>query len=266
MGVAAAIAGGTALASTGASIYGAQKASKAQRAAAVAAAQTQEKYYGLARDNLAPFINMGLSTQNMLLGDQGLNVGGSMEDSPLLRRFNPTLAELEQTPGYQFTRDQGLKAAQNGFAARGLGSSGAAMKGGIDYATGLAETTFDQNFKREMTQREAIYNMLFQPMQTGAQAANSLAGFGQGTGSNIASIQGGVGNAQAASAMSQANAIGQLPLTFASNYMLADGMVPKSGGMNPLTAGDTMSLKQNPFVMRTPTYQGTTNSYFRPQG
>lgn len=50
---------------------------------------------------------------------------------------------LEQTPGYQFTKSQGLQATQNGFAAKGLGSSGAAMKGAAQFATGLADQTYE---------------------------------------------------------------------------------------------------------------------------
>ena len=55
-------------------------------------------------------------------------------------------AELEQTPGYQFTRDQGLQAVQNSAAARGLGVSGAALKGAATYATGLADQTYKDQF------------------------------------------------------------------------------------------------------------------------
>ena len=45
-----------------------------------------------------------------------------------------TQARLEQTPGYQFTRDQGLKAVQSAAAA-GVGVSGSSLKGAGTYAT-----------------------------------------------------------------------------------------------------------------------------------
>ncbi len=61
--------------------------------------------------------------------------------------FAPTIENLEKTPGYQFTLDQGLKAVQNSYAAQGLGTSGAAMKGAADYAEGLASTTYQNQFK-----------------------------------------------------------------------------------------------------------------------
>ena len=61
--------------------------------------------------------------------------------------FAPTMENLEKTPGYKFILDQGLKAVQNSYAAQGLGTSGAAMKGAADYAEGLASTTYQNQFK-----------------------------------------------------------------------------------------------------------------------
>jgi hypothetical protein len=62
------------------------------------------------------------------------------------RPLQMTQAQLEQTPGYQFTRDQGLKMTQSAAAARGLGVSGASLKGAATYATGLANTTYKDQF------------------------------------------------------------------------------------------------------------------------
>lgn len=57
-----------------------------------------------------------------------------------------TQAELEATPGYQFTLGQGLKGVQSAAAARGLGVSGAALKGAGEYATQLANKTYQDQF------------------------------------------------------------------------------------------------------------------------
>lgn len=70
-------------------------------------------------------------------------------------------AQLEALPGYQFTLAQGLQANQNAMAARGLGVSGAAMKGAATFATGLANSTYGDQFNRLM------------------QGANFVAGTGQ---------------------------------------------------------------------------------------
>jgi hypothetical protein len=72
-----------------------------------------------------------------------------------------TQAELAATPGYQFTLNQGLQAVQNSAAAKGLGVSGAALKGAADYATGLADSTYQTQF-----------NIAQQRWQDQLQAAN----------------------------------------------------------------------------------------------
>jgi len=66
---------------------------------------------------------------------------------------------------------QGMEAAQNGFAAQGLGQSGAALKGGINYAEGLASTTFQQQFQNYLGQNQQIYNMLGGVSSQGENAA-----------------------------------------------------------------------------------------------
>jgi hypothetical protein len=60
-----------------------------------------------------------------------------------------TQAELEQTPGYQFQRAQGLKAVQSAAAAKGLGVSGASLKGAATFATGLADANYQQQFNNQ---------------------------------------------------------------------------------------------------------------------
>lgn len=66
-------------------------------------------------------------------------------------------ATLESLPGYQFTKTQGLKAVQNSAAARGLGVSGAALKGAATFATGLADSTYTNQFNLEQGNRQAAY-------------------------------------------------------------------------------------------------------------
>lgn len=61
-----------------------------------------------------------------------------------------TQAQLEATPGYQFNLSQGLAATQNSAAARGLGVSGAALKGAATFATGLADSTYQQQFNNQL--------------------------------------------------------------------------------------------------------------------
>lgn len=81
--------------------------------------------------------------------------------------FQLTPEQLAQTPGYQFALEQGLRATANSATARGLGVSGAALKGASKFATGLADNTymnqaavFGQNYQREATQFGDNYNRM----------------------------------------------------------------------------------------------------------
>jgi len=82
-----------------------------------------------------------------------------------------TQENLEKTPGYDFTKTQGLKAVQNSAAARGLGVSGAALKGAATFATGLANQTYKDQFTLENTNRQNAYDRLMGLVSTGEGAA-----------------------------------------------------------------------------------------------
>lgn len=58
-------------------------------------------------------------------------------------------SQLEATPGYKFELAQGEQGVTNSAAARGLSDSGAALKGASQYATGLADNTYQNNFNDE---------------------------------------------------------------------------------------------------------------------
>jgi hypothetical protein len=81
---------------------------------------------------------------------------------------------LENTPGYQFALTQGLKAAQNNATSTGLGVSGSALKGAEQYATGLADQTYQQ-------QVGDTYNAA----NMGLNAATNSAGIYAQTGGNL---------------------------------------------------------------------------------
>ena len=54
----------------------------------------------------------------------------------------PTLADLQNTPGYQFQLQQGLQGVDRGAAARGGLNTGGTLKAENNYAQGLAGTTY----------------------------------------------------------------------------------------------------------------------------
>lgn len=171
---------------------GASDAAQTQADAATHAADLQWKQYQQTRDDLAPYRDLGSSFIPQLR---------TALQNPLLSSvFNyadfkaPTAAEAAATPGYQFTLDQGLKAAQNSASARGLGASGAAIKGAESYATGLADSTYGDTFNRSL----ATYN---------TNRGNALSNFGTNYGvasDNVNRLLGVVGSGQNASAMTGA--------------------------------------------------------------
>lgn len=182
-----AIVGGS-LIGAGATAYGASKAADAQKSAAKSAAATQMYMFNKMQDNLSPYMKGGLESYNQLLG--------AMPE--LTKTFNPTMEQLEQTPGYQWALNQGLKGTQNSYAAKGLGTSGAAMKGAAEYAQGLASNTYQQQLQNYMAQNLQKYNMLMGGTQIGQSSAAGVGAAGIQTGQGVANSLMAGGNASAA--------------------------------------------------------------------
>jgi hypothetical protein len=200
---------------------------KASSAAKDAAAQAQARYLQT-RADLSPFTGIGSTAgANALSLAQGSPTGGGPDYVSLAAGERPgqmTQAELEQTPGYQFTRDQGLKMVQSAAAARGLGVSGASLKGAATYATGLANTTYKDQFN---LQQQRFNDLL--ALNTGQQGNltnqfnrfNALAGIGE-------SAAAGTGTIGASLANTSANATQQAGL---------DQAAGTTGATNALTGG-----------------------------
>src|SRR5579875_155479 len=168
----------------------ATKAAKIQAQAAQQSEQLQESEFQTIESQLSPFMTAGTSAVNNLSDLLGMTgTTGNVLGARYPLQFNPLgmmgpggqtgtpvagrrlLNWLKQTPGYRFTLNQGLESTQNAFAAQGLGSSGAALKGAANYAEGLANTTYNQQlqnylssyqtgFSDYLQQNQLLYNML----------------------------------------------------------------------------------------------------------
>lgn len=164
----------------------AHQAAKTESAAADKAIASTENLYGQTKDLLNPFVQAGQSaigtTKDLLglgtLGQAGIN------------------SALEATPGYQFTKQQGLQAAQSGFASQGLAESGPAIKGAVQYAENLAGTTYEQRLQDYFTQ-----------VGQGSQAAASLAGFTTDTARGLNQLYTGQGQSLAGGIVGGTNAL-----------------------------------------------------------
>jgi len=181
----------------GASLFGSLSASNAQSDAAAAAQAQQMQMFNTTQANLKPYMTAGVGATNMLTNAL----------PSLTAPFQPTMQQLENTPGYQFTLNQGLQGVQNSYAAQGLANSGAALKGAGQYATGLASNTFQTQFANNLATNQQAYNMLAGTAGIGENAAagvgNAATATGQGMANSI--MQG--GTAQAAGYMGAAGAI-----------------------------------------------------------
>jgi len=179
----------------------------AQNSAAKKAAKAQTAAADKANELIQPYVEGGYQSNSKLLQLLGLN-GGVPQ------------TELESIPGYTFTRDQGLKNLNNSYGARGLIKSGAAMKGASRYVTGLADTTYGNQFNR-----------LLETSKIGQNAA-------VGAGSNTI----GAGNAQGAAAIAGGNAVANtassVPSALLTNNLI-NGMYGQQGSgtrwLNPDT-------------------------------
>lgn len=185
----------------------------------------QLQMYNDATGRLDPFVQGGslaMGEVNKLLG---LVPGIDMQ------------AALEATPGYQFTKTQGLNAVQNSASARGLGLSGAAMKGAGDFVTGLSDATFNSRFGNALN-----------AATLGENAAAQSGAFGIQTGANMGANFGAIGSAQGAGIVGSANALNTGIGSF-SNMLMAMMGIRGMGGGQPGQMSGMYGAGQQPWFM-----------------
>lgn len=246
--VAAAVAGGAivgGVASSAIGASGAKSAASTQADAARDAAQLQQQQYDQTREDLAPYRDLGSSYIPQLQ---------TALSNPLLSSAftAPTAEEVQATPGYQFTLANGMKAVQNAASARGLGSSGAALKGASTYAEGLADSNYNSAFTRALQAYTTNYG-------TASDNVNRLLGV-VGNGQNAAAQTGALGT-QATNSIAgtltsgaAASAAGQVG---AANAI--------TGGISSAVNGGTNALLLNSLTKQTPTmYGAATDAYGNP--
>lgn len=221
VGVGSAVAG---IAGSAMSASASQSAADTQAQAADNAAQMQWNEFNAIQGNEQPYMNLGSSAITPLLSAMGYNVSmgpnGQYQlavnpNSPLQQTFKaPTLAEAEQTPGYQFTLKQGEQAINNSAAAKGGLLSGATLKDLLSYGQGLASTTYQQDFSNALNAFNTNYNSannnvnrLSGLVTLGQNAATNVGNQGLQTAQNAGNLLTSAANATAAGQVGAANAI-----------------------------------------------------------
>lgn len=219
------------------SIGGSLLSSSAQSSAANKAAGITQAQQGQTRSDLLPFNYNGQVANRILVnslygGDPGvpniLSANGFSTNGTggANLTFQPTEAELEATPGYKFIRDQGLESTQNSAAARGLGTSGAALKAAASYATGLASTTLGQQQQIFQSNLSNVLNPLEYVANQGENAAATTGQQGTTAAGNTAAATIGSGVATSAGISGASSALGGLP----TNYLLYQNLLSGGGG------------------------------------
>lgn len=219
-------------------IWGASKAGDAQKEATDKAYWTNYKNQQNNAEMFAPYRDAGVRSLKELESRMPELTSDINLDDELAK--NSTVKQA-----YDFTNKQGLKAVQNSAAKRGLGVSGAALKGATAFTTGLAKNTYLDLFNMENTNRKNAYDRLKGLVDTGTGAATNTAN------SNTAATKGmsdaliGQGNAEAA----KYNAYGTALASIASDvggwsYGQSRGMFdsnstrPRTGGIYDMPVDD----------------------------
>lgn len=214
-----AIAGGVAAAGSVASsaigASAAESAAQTQAGAEGKAISLQQQEWEQQQANEAPFLEAGKSALPELQADINNPAFSQYPGGPFTA---PTLAEAEQTPGYQFTLEQGTQAIDENAAATGnllSGTTGTALE---QYGQGLAGTTYNQDYQRALQTYMENYGVWNQDttnqvnrLQTlanlGSNTAAQLGTFGQQAATNQGNEIVGQGTALASGTVGAANAI-----------------------------------------------------------
>lgn len=211
-----------------------QSAANTQAQAANNASGLQWNMFQQLQQNQQPYMNLGQTSIGQM--ESLLNIGGG----GLLNNqfsFNPTMQQLEQTPGYQFTLNRGEQAVNNQMAAQGLNLSGPQGMALANYASGLASQTYQQQYQNALTNFQTNYNVganqysrLAGLVGLGQNAAAGVGNAGIQTGANMSNTLTSGAAASAAGTIGSANAASNGLSSLGSNGLLYSLMNPSAGG------------------------------------
>lgn len=221
--IAAAVIGSSVI-GAGAQIFGANKAADTQSETAKQVAGIQQAQYQQTRQDLSPYRAIGEDASGRL----------TSRLSELTTPISVNPDDFQNSEYYKFLTTQGQKAVTNSAAARGLASSGAALKGATAFSKGLASQEWQNNFNMQQTNQKNAYDRLKSLVDTGAIAATGTGVLGEKAAYNAGTALTGGANAQAAAA----NATGTSIAGLANNiggYAMYQGLYGKSAG--PITYG-----------------------------
>lgn len=170
-----------------------------------------------------PFMQGGygaMTQLNELLGTAPGNPANGAPNGYLTQSFDPTQAQLNEYPGYQFALQTGGQAVRNADTP-GVGAlSGPALKDLTNFNVGTANQFYNQYFNQFQQQQNNIFSRLSQIAGLGQGAAGQLGNAEAGLYSGAAQATAGAAGSQAAGQMGIANALGGGINTIASMSFL----------------------------------------------
>lgn len=170
-----------AVVSAGAGLLGAS-----QQAGAAKRAQDQaQKQFQYAQTVLAPWENYGQQANTQAANLLGLY--GQENADKAMQTF-------QQSPGYQWSLDQGLRAIDANKAATGMLRSGATDKAVLGYATGLANQEFSQYYNRLFDMAKLGESAATMTGQEASSAANAALAGGNALSSIYGNAASGISN------------------------------------------------------------------------
>lgn len=191
---------GSAVIGAGAQIFGANKAADTQSKNAERVAQIQQDQYKQTREDLSPYRAIG--------EDAGNRLTSRLSELTTPISVNPD--DFQNSDYYKFLTTQGQRGVTNSAAARGLASSGAALKGAATFAKGLASTEWQNNFNMQQTNQTNAFTRLKGLVDTGVGAAAQTGVLGEKAAYNTGTALTGGANAQAAAANSTGTSIANM--------------------------------------------------------
>ena len=232
--VAAAIIGSTVvggLISSNASSDAADTAAQASGQASAASIAEQRRQYDQTRTDYAPYLAAGTESVNELAA--GLRPGGRFASpTPFDFRY-----DQNTDPSYGFRFNQGMRGVNASMAAKGMGLSGAGIKGATEFGQGMGSQEYNNAFNRYVTgfnantgERNQLYNRYAGVAGTGQTAVGGVTAQGANTAGNI-------GNAYMTSAANTGNAAmaaaGQRQSAFSGAGNVLGRMYGNKGFSNP---------------------------------
>ena len=197
---------------------GIMQSNTAAKGQAAARAQFEQQ-----RNDLGPYREAGLGSIQAQQDLLGLN-GQPAADAAML--------QYQQSPGYAWQMDEGLRAVDAGAAAKGMLRSGATLKAEQTFGQGLADTDFGQYYTR------------LHGLSTLGESAAAGAPVAQAAG-----VETGGANAQNSIYGNTASALGCTANMLLNNKGFQDWL---GGGVSPSTVSNNALYQQGAFAAAGP--------------